>query len=95
MVQCVGQERRERRQPAVRGLVERRDQRDGAGLRGVQDVVERGGRRAVEVHFGGAGVGVAGVVDGGYGGGECGAEEGESCREVAGVEGGFVEEALA
>ena len=58
-------------------------------------MVERGGRRAVEVHFGGAGVGVAGVVDGGYGGGECRAEEGESCREVAGVEGGFMEEALA
>lgn len=58
-------------------------------------MVERGGRRAVEVHFGGAGVGVAGVVDGGYGGGEGGAEEDEACGEVAGVEGGFVEEALA
>lgn len=57
-------------------------------------MVERGGRRAIEVHFGGAGVGVAGVV-GDYGGGEGGAEEHEARGEVAGLEGGFVEEALA
>ena len=56
---------------------------------------EWGGRRAIEVHFGGAGVGVTGVVDGGYGRGEGGAEEDEACGEVAGVEGGFVEETLA
>ena len=57
-------------------------------------MVERGGRRAIEVHFGGAGIRVTGVV-GDYGGGEGGAEEHETRGEVAGLEGGFVEEALA